>query len=88
LQHPFGHVAALQTHAPDWQTCPALHAAELPHWQTPVDEQLSESVAEQPTQVAPSVPQFVVDGVSHVLPLQQPVEQDVELQTHDPPEHT
>ncbi len=86
LQQPFGHVCALQTHAPDWHTCPTPHAADVPHWHTPAAEQLSDSVAEHPTHIAPSVPQVVVEDVSHVVPLQHPFGHDVELQTHAPPE--
>jgi hypothetical protein len=87
-QHPFGHVCALQTQAPDWHTCPAPHAADVPHWQAPAAEQLSDRVAEHPTHAAPSVPQVVVDETSQVVPLQHPLGHDVELQTHAPPEHT
>jgi hypothetical protein len=88
LQHPFGQVCALQTHAPDWQTCPAPHAADVPHWHTPEDEQLLDDDATQPTHVAPSVPQLLMVDISQVVPLQHPLGHEVELQTHEPPEQT
>jgi hypothetical protein len=40
------------------------------------------------TQPVPSVPHVVSEAASHVEPEQQPMGQEVELQTHAPPEHT
>jgi hypothetical protein len=88
LQHPLGHVWALQTHEPDWHTCPAPHSADEPHRHAPDVEQLFESDDGHVTHVAPSVPHAVTDGVSHVAPLQHPLGHDVELHVHMPAEQT
>jgi hypothetical protein len=88
LQHPLGHDAELQTHAPPLQIWPAAHGGPAPHAHAPEGEQLSACVGLQPTQELPSVPQLERDGVVHEVPLQHPVLHEVALQTHCPVTHT
>lgn len=71
----------MQTHTPFEQACPGLHGDPAPHRQAPAGEQLSAVVALQVTHALPSIPQLPNCEVSHVLPLQQPVGQEAELQT-------
>lgn len=56
-QHPDGHDAALQTHAPPWQTWPAAHAPPPPHRHAP-PVQLS-AVRPQSAQAPPIVPHWL-----------------------------
>jgi hypothetical protein len=81
-----GHDAALHTHLPPEQTWPLPHAVPPPQEQAPVAEQPS-AVVPQLVHMAPAVPHAVADGVVHVVPEQQPLEHEVALHTHTPPEH-
>jgi hypothetical protein len=86
LQHPVGQLAASHTQAPPTQRWPAEHAAPEPHAQAPFAQR--SAVALQAVQVLPAVPHdAVVTGVTHALPLQQPLGQLVALQTQAPPTH-
>jgi hypothetical protein len=87
-QHPLGHDAGSQTHAPPWQSCPDPHADPIPQAHAPDVEQLSAFVESHVTQPFPSVPQLMSDAPSQVVPEQQPVGQEVALHTHAPAEHT
>jgi DNA-binding XRE family transcriptional regulator len=90
------HVDGLQkavTHEPDWQTKGEPHAAEDPHTHLPASvpsaepPQPSEVLGLQAAHIWPPYPQDEGQvGASHVLPEQQPIGHDVELQTHVPPE--
>ena len=60
----------------------------MPHAHVPEAEQLSAAGRAHETQAAPSVPQVEVDEVVHVVPAQQPVGQDAELQTQAPAEQS
>jgi hypothetical protein len=88
VQHPFGHDAELQMQPPPEQVCPTAQAGPAPQLQAPEGEQLSASLGLQSTQPLPSVPQLPNADVVHVLPLQQPLGHEAELQMHWPPEHT
>ncbi len=72
LQHPPGHEAALQTHAPLTQACPMAHSAPEPHAHAPPAHDPVRA-ASHAMQVAPSMPHCETDGVTHVEPTQQPV---------------
>jgi hypothetical protein len=86
LQQPLGQEVPLHTQTPPTQTCPVPHAAPVPQAHAPeVVHRLA--WAPQATQAAPPVPHAPVDGVSQTLPWQQPVGQDVALQTQLPPTH-
>ena len=75
----------MQTQAPPTHCCPAAHGALLPHMQVP-PKQVSAAIP-QLVQVPPPVPQEETLGVRHVFPLQQPLPQDVALQTQTPAMH-
>jgi hypothetical protein len=60
----------------------------VPHEHAPEGEQLSALVGSQETQAAPPVPQLGNASALHTPPEQQPLAQDVELQTQVPAEHT
>ena len=87
VQHPWEHEVAVQTHTPLEHACPGLQAALAPHRQAPAGEQLSAVVALQATHALPSIPQLPNSEVWQVLPLQQPVGHDAELQTQCPITH-
>jgi hypothetical protein len=72
-QHPVGHDAASQTHAPPTHACPAAHGAPLPHRHSPAVEHPSAFVASQATHASPPTPHAVGDRALHVGPEQQPV---------------
>jgi hypothetical protein len=82
LQHPDAHDAASQTQLPMMHCWPAPHAAPEPQWQVPFEAQLSETIGSHGVHELPLIPQFANDDWTHVLPWQQPVGHDVELQTH------
>ena len=73
-----------------------VHAGFDPHWHPPPpdaspnenSEQLSAVLELHAKHVAPPVPQFASDGVSHVKPEQHPIGHEAGVQTHEPPEHT
>lgn len=50
LQQPFVHDVASQTHCPDLQCWPIVHAAPEPHWQLPLESHPSLVVASHPEQ--------------------------------------
>jgi hypothetical protein len=76
----------LQTHEPPEHSCPVTHSAPVPHVQTPSVHSLAKPP--QLTHAAPPVPQCaVVPGETHVLPLQQPVPQEVALHSQVPEMH-
>jgi hypothetical protein len=83
-QQPVGQLAALHTHAPPTQRCPAPHAAEVPHWQAPL-VQLSAEAALHEEHVAPAMPHWAAVGLTHWSPLQHPLRQLVASQMHAPP---
>jgi len=83
VQQPPGQDVASQTQAPARQCWPGPQAAEVPHRHSPA-VQLSALVALQAMQVAPAVPQLVVDGVWQVEPVQQPPAHDIASQTQAP----
>jgi hypothetical protein len=58
------------------------HGGFVPHRHCPPEQTFD--VPEHVLHVLPPVPQLVVDGVSHVVPLQQPVGQEMLSQVHDP----
>jgi hypothetical protein len=86
LQQPFGHELALHTHAPPTHRWPAAHAALDPHAHAPFLHE-SAVLGSQATHAAPPVPHAPLEGVVHVLPLQQPLGHEVALHTHAPPTH-
>jgi hypothetical protein len=82
-QQPLGHDVELHSHAPFTHTVPAPHGAPVPQRHAP-DVQRSEVVGSHGAHAMPPVPHAPKSGVvSHVAPVQQPVEQFVLLQ----PEH-
>jgi hypothetical protein len=65
-----------------------LHAGAAPQLQAPPAEHWLDVFWSQPTQVPPLGPQVgKTGGALHVVPLQQPLEQEVALQTQEPVEH-
>jgi hypothetical protein len=87
-QQPTEQDVELQTHLPPEHCWPAAHAAPMPHAHAPEDEQLSAFVVSHEAHAAPPVPQLGNASALHTAPEQQPVAQDVELQTQAPAEHT
>ncbi len=91
-QQPLAHEVVLQVHEPPTHSCPTAHSCPLPQAHEP-PLQLSASDGSHATQARPSPPQFESDGVSQLLPLQQPVAHVIEqpsqaLLTHEvPPLH-
>jgi hypothetical protein len=83
-QQPSGHDVASHLQEPDVQCCPGLHAAAAPQRHAPA-AQLSDSTGLHGKHDAPPVPQFAAEGVLHVVPLQQPLAQDVASHTQRPP---
>jgi hypothetical protein len=72
LQQPVLQEAALHTHCPWTQTCPAPHAADDPQLHWPFAEQLSEIVGSHALQAAPPTPQVANAGPLQLAPAQQP----------------
>jgi hypothetical protein len=82
-QQPDGHEVALHTQLPPWHTCPAAHAAPLPHPHAP-PWQVS-AVEGHAAHAAPPVPHWLaVRLVTHTPAEQQPVGQLVASHTHEP----
>jgi hypothetical protein len=81
-QQPFEHEAAVHWQLPDTHTCPAEQAGPPPQEQLPPWHR-SATVELHEVQALPPAPQFVVEGVSQVLPLQQP-----EVHVCEQPSHT
>ncbi len=86
-QQPFGQEVASQTQLPLTQWVPVPQAAWVPQAQAPLLLQWSEVLVLQATQTAPFTPQVVGKFwvVTQEVPLQQPVGQEVALQTQAPP---
>ncbi len=85
LQQPFGHVLALQTHAPAWHVCPAPHAAPPPQRHCPPVHVFV--APEHGVQAAPPWPQAAAvcaAGAMHWPALQQPLGQLVASHTQTP----
>jgi hypothetical protein len=80
-QQPFAQDVALQTHVPLRHCWPAAHCGPLPQLHDPF-EQPSATIVLHEVHALPLPPQFVTDGGSHVLPLQQPVVQVCEQPSH------
>ncbi len=85
-QQPVGHEVGSQTQLPETHSCPATHAAPPPQLHAPLTHWFP--VEPQFTHVAPIVPHADAEGVVHVVPEQQPVGQEVALQTHAPATHS
>lgn len=75
LQQPPGHDVPLQMQAPLEQTCPIAQTGPEPQPHVPPVQE-SARVASQAMHVAPSVPHVEADGVTHVVPMQQPPGQE------------
>ena len=86
-QQPAGQDRASQTQLPLAQRWPATHAAPEPHAQLPPGVQVSASAGSQEIHAAPGAPQRVSCRETQVAPSQQPVGQEVALQTHLPALH-
>jgi hypothetical protein len=82
-QQPFAQDVALQTQVPPTHCWPAAHCGPLPQLHVPVLEQPLASIGSHAVHALPLLPQVLTDGVSHVLPLQQP-----EAQVCEQPSHT
>ena len=82
-QHPFGHEAASQTHAPLLHSCPAAHAALVPHSHAPATQPV-DALGLQAMHELPFVPHAVFDDVVQTPLAQQPFGHDAALQTHAP----
>ena len=80
-QHPSGHEVPSHMHVPPRQRWPFRQDASLPQRQVPAAEQLSARMS-QATHVEPSSPHVVSERVLHRLPSQQPLGQDLSVQTH------
>ena len=70
----------MHTQLPPTHACPAPHAAEDPHLQTPAVEQLFAIVESHAAQAAPPTAHVAKAGAVHVAPEQQPLAQLVEVQ--------
>lgn len=88
LQQPLGHEVESHTQVPPRHRCPLAHAAPAPHWQVPRVAEQRSAVAPQLVQAAPVRPHWLwVVGLTQVVPLQQPLAHELELQTHAPATH-
>ncbi len=86
-QQPPGHDVPSQTQAPMTQRCPTAQDVAVPHLQAP-PAQLSAVTALHDVQLVPAVPHRETVGGAVQVPLkQQPVGQDVALQTQLPATH-
>jgi hypothetical protein len=72
LQQPLTHDWPSQTHWPPAHRCPLVHALEPPHEHWPVGEHPSARSGLHAVHAWPPVPHVASEGVSHVVPLQQP----------------
>jgi hypothetical protein len=86
LQQPFGHDVTSHVHRPAMQCCPAVHCAFAPHLHVP-PLHVSARTESHATHVPPPEPHVPIDGVLHVLPVQQPVRQVCAQPEHVPFEH-
>jgi hypothetical protein len=82
-QQPFGHEPGVQTQLPPTHAWPAWQNPLRPQRHCP-PEQVSPR-GPQGTHALPCWPHAVGDGTVQVLPLQQPLGQELALQTHMPP---
>ena len=82
-QQPCGQDVPSQTQVLERHRWPGAHAAPAPHWQLPVDEQLSERWSHA-AQVEPLAPHVVRDRVWQNAPWQHPLGHDVASHTHWP----
>lgn len=80
-QQPFAHDVALHTHVPPTHCWPAAHCGPVPQLHAPL-AQPSASIGSHEMHALPLVPQVVSEGVSHVLPEQQPDWHVVEHPAH------
>jgi hypothetical protein len=87
LQQPVGHEEALHTQAPPTQACPIAHWLLGPQPQLPPAHESARPAA-QPMHVAPPVPHCVVEGTTHVVPLQHPSGHELASHTQAPPTHS
>jgi hypothetical protein len=85
-QQPFAHEVVVQVQAPPTHCWPAAHSGPEPQVHEPLPHP-SASVGSHEVHAAPPLPQFVTEGVSHVLPLQQPDAQVTEHPAHALPMH-
>jgi len=83
-QQPAGQEVASQTQRLPTQRFPAPHAGALPHWQTPLAEQVSAVCPLHATQAFPPLPQALTDGDMQLPAEQQPFGHEVESQTQAP----
>jgi hypothetical protein len=83
-QQPVAHDVPSHTQVLATHRCPGVQASTPPQRQVPPEEQLSER-SSQTAQVEPAAPQVASERVSHRLPRQQPLGQDVASQVHRPP---
>ena len=81
LQHPDGHVAALQTHTPPMHFCPGRHAAVPPHVQPPF-AQPSAKAGSHVAHAEPLLPHAISVAAVQTFPLQQPAHPDDASQLH------
>ena len=85
-QQPFGHEAALQTHAPPTQVVPVPHCGPLPHRQSPRIEQVSARLGSHGMHARPPVPHAIGPESRQFGPEQQPLGQLPALHLlHAPP---
>jgi hypothetical protein len=87
LQQPSGQEVASQTQALLEQCSPGLQEALEPHRQTPLDEQLSATLAPQVTHEEPLAPQLAVPACLQVASSSQQPEHDIASQTQSPSTH-
>jgi hypothetical protein len=87
LQHP-EHDVSSQRHTPPEQCCPVPQGLPVPHRQEPLAEHVS-AVMPHASHLEPLSPQsFAFGGVTQVVPEQQPLVHELELQMQEPPLHT
>ena len=79
-----GHELASQTQAPAAQRVPAGQACVPPQRQRPPPPHESAAMGSQAMQVSPAVPHDATDAIMHAPPRQQPLGQEVALQTQAP----
>jgi hypothetical protein len=87
-QQPLLQVAALHTHAPNWQVEPAGQGAPLPHAHRPWALHESVVCGSHARHAEPATPHALSERARHVGPEQQPFGQLVAVQLlHTPPSH-
>ena len=87
-QQPAGQDVASQTHAPRLQRWPGSHAGPPPHVHAPLRSEHPSPYVPQLEHDPPSLPHWTELGVSHVLPEQQPLGQELASQTQLPASHS